>query len=55
MSFLYCFVVLHFAQKRFCDDRHRTRCTPQVHEKFHQLSWVSLASHVKLLVLELDL
>jgi hypothetical protein len=55
MSFLYCFVVLHFAQQPFYDDRHRTRCTRQVNDKVHQLSWVSFASDVKLLVLELNL
>jgi hypothetical protein len=52
MSFLCCLVELRFVQLLFCDDHHRTRCTLQVHEKVHQLSWVSFASNVKLLVLE---
>jgi uncharacterized protein YhhL (DUF1145 family) len=55
MSFLYFLVVLHFVQLLFCDYRHRTKCTLQVHEKVHQLSWVSFTSDVKLLVLESDL
>jgi hypothetical protein len=40
-SFLYCLVMLHFVQLLFCDDHHRTRCTLQVHEKVHLLSFAS--------------